>query len=95
MNRREERGGYLVQVSRLSAAQRTMSWNDDIAFVRASRASMFSLAVDGGANEMCARVLTRRVDVVVLGVFAHDSGYDGVRLNLLSVSGCYVTKGTC
>lgn len=51
-----------------------MSRHDYVAFVRTSRATMFSLAVDGCAKEMGTWVLTGCVDVVVFGIFAHLEG---------------------
>lgn len=56
------------------STKRAMSWHDYVAFVRASRATMFSFAVDGGAKEVGAGILARSVDVIVLGIFAHLEG---------------------
>jgi hypothetical protein len=77
-------------ISRMRAisptAEVTMSWDDNVAFMWTTSTSVLSLAIKGGAEEMCPRILTRRVYVIILGVFAHgDCLIDRDRSSLLSV----------
>lgn len=48
-----------------------MARNDNVSFVGPARAGLRFLAVDRGAEEVCAWVLAGRIDIVVFGVFAH------------------------
>ena len=65
-----------------------MAWHHDISFMRSPGTAVFFFAVDGGAEEMCSRVHTRGVDVVVFGIFAHfDGGWIVERLEGMLVAG--------
>lgn len=48
-----------------------MARNDNVSFVGPARAGLRLLAIDRGAEEVCAWVLTGRIDIVVFCVFAH------------------------
>jgi hypothetical protein len=48
-----------------------LSWEHDVALMRAIGARALAAAVDRGAEEVGPRVDTRGVDVVVLGEVAH------------------------
>lgn len=48
-----------------------MARNDNVSFVGPARTGLRLLTIDRGAEEVCAWVLARRIDIVVFGVFAH------------------------
>ncbi len=52
-------------------AKRAVAGDNDIAFVRPARATLLSLAIHRGAEEVRSWIDAGGVDIVVLGIFAH------------------------
>lgn len=48
-----------------------MARNDNVSFMGPARTGLRLLAIDRGAEEVCAWVLAGRIYIVVFGVFAH------------------------
>lgn len=61
----------LVLAPSAAMAYRALSWQHNVALVRAFRTGVLAAAVHRGAKEVGPRVDARRVDVVVFGEVAH------------------------
>lgn len=55
-------------------AQRAIVRYDYVSFMGSSSTSSITLAVNGSTEKVCSRVVTRCIDVIVLGIFTHLDG---------------------
>jgi hypothetical protein len=78
---REKKRRKVLVVERNAVGLRVAKWAVtgyyNVPLMRTSWTPMFSLSIDGGAEKVSPRVHAGRIDIVVLGIFAHFVSVEG------------------